>query len=251
MRLNRYLAQCGVASRRHAEDLIAGGRVTLNGAPARTPALQVEPGKDRVEVDGEVVELPAGFAYYLMHKPAGFDVTRADRFAERLVYDLLPPDAPAAVQAVGRLDRETTGLLLLTNDGDLAFRLTHPRFEVEKEYLAFGEGPPTEAQIRIMLRGVELEDGPARADRVERIGAREAERLGLPGMPAAGLRLVIHQGRKRIVRRLCEAAGYPLIALHRTRVGGLELGGLKMGEVRQLGAEEIAALRREAGLPGK
>lgn len=248
MRLNRFLAQCGVASRRNAEKLIEGGRVKVNGDVVRKPAAQVDLWIDKVEVDGSAVRPPVDFFYFLLHKPAGYDVTRRDRFAPRVVYDLLPDSAPDSVQAVGRLDRDTTGLLLLTNDGDLAFRMTHPRFEVEKEYLAFGETRPAKAQISKLLRGVELEDGPARADRVEPISVQHARRLGVGDVEHEGLRIVIRQGRKRIVRRLCAAVDWPLVRLHRTRTGPLSLGDLSEGQCRELTLREIAELRKHVGL---
>lgn len=248
MRLNRFLAQCGVASRRNAEKLIEAGRVFVNNVETRKPATPVDPSVDQVQVDGKVIRLPVDFLYILLNKPAGYDVTRHDRFAKRLVYELLPRDTPDSVQAVGRLDRDTTGLLLLTNDGDLAFRLTHPRFEVEKEYLAFGHRNPTMDQIRRLLQGMELEDGPARADSVDTIGSEAAAALGLERMEHDGLRISLHQGRKRIVRRLCEAAGYPLVALHRIRVGNLTLGRLPSGECRRLKPDEARRLRRHVGL---
>lgn len=248
IRLNRFLAQCGVASRRNSEQLIGDGRVTVNGDVVRTPASRVDPEVDRIEVDGKAVQPPVDFFYFLLHKPAGYDVTRRDRFAPRVVYELLPDSAPDAVQAVGRLDRDTTGLLLLTNDGDLAFRLTHPRFEVEKEYLAFGELRPTKAQVAKLLRGVELEDGPAQADRAEPVSPEQARREGMNDVKTEGLRLVIRQGRKRIVRRLCAEVGYPLERLHRVRTGPLCLGDLREGKCRRLTAREVAALRRHVGL---
>lgn len=249
LRLNRFLAQCGIASRRNAERLIGQGRVRVNGTVVRTPATVVDSDADRIEVDGKVVRLPVGLLYFLLNKPAGYDVTKRDRFARHVVYELLPPATPASVQAVGRLDRDTTGLLLLTNDGELAFRLTHPRFEIEKEYLAFGETRPTPAQIAHLLRGVDLEDGPARADRAEPVPAGVARGLGLGDLTQDGVRIVIHQGRKRIVRRLCAAVDLPLVALHRTRVGAMELGSLKPGEWRRLEPTEVAELRRSVGLP--
>jgi pseudouridine synthase len=248
MRLNRFLAQCGIASRRNADKLIGEGRVRINGNVVQTAGCQVDSDVDKVEVDGKAIHLPVDFFYYLLNKPPGYDVTRRDRFAERTVYELLPPGVPDSVQAVGRLDRDTTGLLLLTNDGDLAYRLTHPRYEVEKEYLAFGESRPTKAQIAKILRGVELEDGPARANRAEVLSVEEARRLGLKNMMADGLRIVIHQGRKRIVRRLCAAVDLPLVLLHRVRIGPLELGTLKEGQCRKLTEREIAMLRAHTGL---
>lgn len=248
IRLNRFLAQCGVASRRNAEKLIEGGRVKVNGDVVRKPAAQVDPRVDKVEVDGSAVQPPVDFFYFLINKPAGYDVTRRDRFAPRVVYELLPASAPDSVQAVGRLDRDTTGLLLLTNDGDLAFRMTHPRFEVEKEYLAFGETRPNKAQIVKLLRGVELDDGFARADRVEPLSAQHARRFGVRNADTEGLRIVIRQGRKRIVRRLCAAVDWPLVRLHRIRTGPLSLGDLRESRCRELAPREVAELRGHVGL---
>ncbi len=248
MRLNRFLAQCGVASRRNADKIIGDGRVRINGDVVQTAGCQVDTEVDKVEVDGKALHLPVDFFYFLLNKPPGYDVTRHDPYAVELVYDLLPPDLPESVQAVGRLDRDTSGLLLLTNDGDLAFRLTHPSFEVEKEYLAFGKGPPDDPQIATMLRGVNLDDGPARANRAEILSAEQARRLGLNHVRNDGVRIVIHQGRKRIVRRLCAAVDYPLSRLHRIRLGPLQLGDLPEGRFRGLTEEEIVELLRHTGL---
>lgn len=250
MRLNRYLAQCGVASRRNAEKLIAARKVTVNGVVATSPALQIDLESDRVEVDGRAVSIPTEHQYLMLHKPAGYDVTRGDPFAERIVFELLPKDLPGSVQAVGRLDRDTTGLLLFTNDGDLAFRIIHPRFLLEKEYIAAGEQAPTPEQAQRLVAGVELEDGPAQAIRAEACSATELAEFGLEA-PAGGLRIVMHQGRKRIVRRLCTAIDFPLTQLHRSRIGPLELGDLGQGKFRELTEREVQLLRDAVGLAGE
>ena len=247
MRLNHYLARCGVASRRGAEKLILAGDVSVNGVVTRALATQVRTGHDRVEVRGKPVTPPSRRLYLMLNKPAGFDVTRRDRHAPRTVFDLLPGDLPPSVQPVGRLDRATTGLLLLTNDGDLGFRLTHPRYQVEKEYIARGAAAASDDQIARLLSGIDLEDGFAKAAGVKRIGSKNDRARGAARQK--GLSIVMHQGRKRIVRRLCKAVGYPLQELHRTRVGPLELGDLATGHWRELGPEEIEKLYRAAGLP--
>jgi pseudouridine synthase len=239
MRLNRFLAQCGVASRRAAEQLIVGGQVRVNGKPARELATQVEPGKDRVEVNGKNVEPAARPVYLLLNKPRGYDVTRGDRHSHRQVYDLLPKGTHASVKAVGRLDRDSTGLLLLTNDGALAHRLTHPSFGCPKTYQVAVEGRATKEETALLMAGVQLDDGPARAVKAQVVEA---------GAKMSLLRIVMHEGRKRIVRRMCEAIGHPVAALERTEIGPLKLGQLRRGQVRALKPPEMAALRRAAGM---
>jgi 23S rRNA pseudouridine2605 synthase len=235
MRLNRFLAQRGVASRRVAEDFILQGRVAVNGRIVRELATRVDPARDRVCVDGREVR-SAGALILMLNKPSGYDVTRSDPHSERNVYSLIPAAFRETARAVGRLDRATTGLLLFTNEGVLAHRLTHPSFGVEKEYLAFGAMNPSREQMDRLLDGVSLEDGLAKAVRAEAI----------PGV--RGLRIVVKLGRKRVVRRMCEAVGYPLNGLHRTRVGPLELGDLTEGRWRELRDLEARMLREAAGL---
>lgn len=244
MRLNKFLAACGVASRRGAEKILLEDRVTLNGAPAKNPAVDVDPESDVVKVDGREVSLAGELIYLMLHKPAGYDVTRGDRFAKKTIFDLLDRNLHRSVQAVGRLDRNTTGLLLLTNDGELTLRLTHPRYGIDKEYYAIGERKPTVSQIRMLERGVSLEDGMARAESVK---AAEVPKELVPGnreKPAYALRIVLKQGRKRIVRRMCEAVDFPLARLHRSRIGPLKLTGLKPGKSRALLPDEISRLKK-------
>jgi pseudouridine synthase len=232
IRLNLFLARAGLGSRRSVESLINAGKVRINGAVVTDFSARVDPAGDSVTVDRKKLEQPQEKIYLLFHKPAGCDVTRSDRFAIKTVFDCLPKDLPRSVQAAGRLDRDTTGLLLLTNDGELAYRLTHPRHGIEKEYLAFGKGSPTREQIRKLLAGVELEDGNARAVRAEQVRS-----------PRPGIRIVMHEGRKRIVRRMCDAIGYPLAALHRERMGPVTLASLREGKYRRLTAEEVERLK--------
>jgi 23S rRNA pseudouridine2605 synthase len=231
MRLNAYLARAGVASRRRADELIKAGRVTVNGEPGRLNT--VVGAHDRVEVDGEEV---AGqrLAYVLLHKPAGVVTTARDPQGRPTVVGLVPHEP--RVVPVGRLDVDTTGVLLLTNDGQLAHRLAHPRYGVEKTYVAEVERDPDEDALRRLREGIELEDGwtaPA--------GAR---RLG-PGR----VELVLHEGRKHQVKRMRSAVCYPVTRLHRSAYAGLTLEGLEPARWRELDADEVDQLRRAVNTP--
>ena len=207
------------------------GKVRLNGRVA-TLGDKVEAARDRVEVKGVAVNLDPSIRYYALHKPAGVLTTMKDERGRSDIRDFLPADAPR-VFPVGRLDRETEGLLLLTNDGDLAERLLHPRFGVEKEYLAEVQGRPGPKHLARLRAGVELEDGPAKARSVRIVDARQDR---------GQLALVMTEGRKREVRRLLAAVGLPVTRLVRVRIGPLRLGRLRPGQLRELEAEEILAL---------
>ncbi|HEX6330090.1 MAG TPA: pseudouridine synthase [Actinomycetota bacterium] len=235
-RLQRALARAGFGSRRACEELIAAGRVEVNGRVA-TLGDRVDPARDEVRVDGRRASVDPGLRYLALHKPPGVTTTMRDPHADRDLRTFLP--SGPRVFPVGRLDRDTEGLLLLTNDGELANRLAHPRYGIEKEYLAEVEGAPTRAQIGRLLRGVVLEDGPARALRARSV-ARSAAR--------GAVRLVLAEGRKREVRRMLEAVGMPVRRLIRTRIGPIRLGRLPPGQVRELTAEEVRAMYRAAGL---
>ena len=228
MRLNAYLARAGVASRRGADELIKAGRVRVNGEPGALNTF-VSAG-DRVEVDGRAVGAQR-LAYVLLHKPAGVVTTARDPQGRPTVVGLV--DHEARVVPVGRLDAATTGALLLTNDGPLAHRLAHPRYGVEKTYVADVEGAPTDAALRALAAGVELEDGRTAPARVRRLAPSRIE-------------LVLHEGRNRQVRRMLEAVGHPVRHLHRSAYAGLTLAGLAEGEWRELAAEEVKQLRRAA-----
>jgi 23S rRNA pseudouridine2605 synthase len=232
-RLQRLLARAGYGSRRSCEELIVEGRVTLNGIVA-TLGDRADPVEDEVRVDGLEVNLDPNVKYFAFHKPAGVVTTMRDPQGRTDIRGFLPEEGPR-VFPVGRLDRDTEGLLLLTNDGDLANALTHPRFGVEKEYLAEVEGVPTPKHAAQLRRGVELEDGQARAK-----SARVAGRSGDRG----AVRLVMTEGRKREVRRLLAAVGLPVTRLVRVRVGAVRLGGLPPGERRELTHDEVIALRQ-------
>jgi 23S rRNA pseudouridine2605 synthase len=226
MRLNAFLARAGVASRRGADELIKAGRVLVNGEPGQLNTFVAA--RDRVEVDGKPVAKQK-LAYLLLHKPAGVVTTARDPQGRRTVVELVPRQP--RVVPVGRLDADTTGALLLTNDGPLAHRLAHPRYEVEKVYQAELASEPGDEALRALAEGIELEDGVT--------APAEARRLG----PCL-IELSIHEGRKHQVKRMCAALGHPVVRLHRSRYAGLELSELAPGEWRELSCREIDELRR-------
>jgi len=240
MRLNKFLAQSGLGSRRAVEQLILAGTVSVNGAAVRALATQVDEENDQVVVGGQAVRPVRQFEYLLLNKPRGYDVTRGGRHHHRRAWDLLPKDTHNSVQSVGRLDRDSTGLLLFTNDGELAFRLAHPRYGCRKTYEVDVEGNLSLVAMARLSEGVELEDGPARAVQVEK----------LPGLVKGQgrLKIVMVEGRNRIVRRMCEALGHPVVALNRIAVAGLELGDLPRGKTRPLSKQEVRRLRQAVGL---
>ncbi len=236
-RLQKVLAQAGIASRRKGEDLIRAGKVTVNGRVVTELGTRVDPARDRIAV-GETTLDAAGEPprHLLLFKPRGAITTRADPRGRKTVYDCLPPDARSLVY-VGRLDRDAEGLLLFTSDGELAHRLTHPRYRIPREYLAQVEGPLDEARLlRGARRGLELEDGLTAAFQVARAGG--------------AWRIVLREGRTHEVKRIFEAVGGKVVRLRRTRVGEVTLGGLRPGRSRPLTARELRALRRAAGLEG-
>ena len=229
MRLNAYLARAGVASRRKADELIKAGRVQVNGRPGQ---LNTFVGKDdRVVVDGEPVAVQQ-LAYVLLHKPEGVVTTASDPHGRPTVVDLV--ELPERVVPVGRLDVETTGALLLTNDGPLAHKLAHPRYGVEKVYVADVEERPDERALRALAEGVELEDGMTAPATVRCLAPSRVE-------------LTLHEGRNRQVRRMLEAVGHPVVHLHRSVYAGLTLDRLAPGEWRELTPEEVASLVRVLG----
>ena len=225
MRLNAYLARAGVASRRRADELIKAGRVTVNGQPGELNTFVAS--RDRVEVDGRPVAKQR-LAYLLLHKPAGVVTTARDPRGRPTVVGLVPSEP--RVVPVGRLDADTTGALLLTNDGELAHRLAHPRYEIAKVYVAEVEGEPSDAALRALAEGIELDDGPTAPTEARRLGPSEIE-------------LTLHEGRKHQVKRMCDAVGHPVRALHRREYAGLTLDGLGPGRWRELSADEVERLR--------
>ena len=233
-KLQKVLARAGVASRRAVEVLIMEGRVAVNGEVAEV-GQRVDVHRDVLEVDGALVAANPDLVHYLLHKPAGVVSTASDPQGRPTVVGLVPEEP--RVFPVGRLDAETEGLLLLTNDGELTQRVTHPSHGVEKEYLAEVEGQPSRGALRRLREGVELDDGPT---------APAKASLVAPNV----LKLVIHEGRNRQVRRMCEAVGHPVVRLVRTRIGPVTDTTLKAGEWRPLTAEEVAALAEAVAAPG-
>ena len=227
MRLNAYLARAGIASRRGSDDLIKAGRVRVNDLPGELNTY-VHSG-DRVEVDGEEVT-PQGLRYVLLNKPAGTVTTARDPQGRPTVVQLVE-DIPERVVPVGRLDADTTGALLLTNDGPLAHRLAHPRYGVEKVYEVDVEGEPDDAALEQLAAGVELDDGLTAPAIVRCLGP-------------AKLELTLHEGRKHQVKRMCEAVGHPVLRLHRSRYADLTVEGLEPGAWRELEPSEVKRLTR-------
>ncbi|NLY74356.1 MAG: rRNA pseudouridine synthase [Firmicutes bacterium] len=231
-RLNKYLARAGVASRRRADLLIQTGRVKVNGSIVKELGVRIDPGNDLIEVDGRQVVEGNQFEYLILNKPAGYLSTVRDPFGRPTVIDLLPPNLPR-LYPVGRLDFDTTGLLFFTNDGDLALVLTHPRHLVEKVYQVKVAGAPKDSELKKLERGIILEDGPTAPakiaiDRIENGNAI--------------LIMTIREGRKRQVKRMLKAIGYPVLALHRLAMGPLTLGNLKPGECRRPSESELREL---------
>lgn len=235
-RLQKVLAHAGLGSRRAMEELIAAGRVKVNGRRAVLGA-RIDPSKDEVEVDGSRVPLEQDLVHYVLNKPAGVVSTASDPQGRQTVVDLL--DLPARVWPVGRLDTDSEGLLVVTNDGELTHRLTHPRYEIPKTYLAEVRGTVGSRAIKQLIAGVELEDGRTKRAKVSLVEATRGGTL---------LEITITEGRNRQVRRMCEAVGHPVKRLVRTTLGPLHLGRLKPGTFRRLSLEEVRALYRVCGL---
>jgi 23S rRNA pseudouridine2605 synthase len=236
-RLQKYLARSGVASRRASEELIAAGRVTVNGVCVTTAGHKVDPARDEVRIDGVHVSPPLAHWYVLLHKPAGVVTTMDDPQGRPTVARFVPEEAPRLFP-VGRLDRDTTGLLLLTDDGELAHQLMHPRYHVPKTYRAEVDGVPDDADLARLREGIDLDDGrtaPAAASLLETRGT------------TAVVSLTLSEGKKRQVRRMLSAIGHPTFALSRIAYGPLTLEGLAEGETRSLTADEVEQLRAASG----
>lgn len=243
-RLQRYLARAGISSRRSCEQLILEGRVRVNGRVVIELGTKVSPGLDKVTCDGRSVTPSNNLLYLMLHKPAGVLTSLSDPRGRPVIRDLLPTRGLPRLFPVGRLDYQTEGLVLLTNDGALAYGLMHPSFEVEKEYLAKVSGCPTPADLARLKAGVMSNGEELRATHVE---------IVRPGIGSAWLKLVVQQGRYHEIRRLCDAIGHPVLRLQRVRLGPIVLGRLPKGAWRQLSPVELAGLRRavERGNPGR
>ncbi len=237
-RLQKVLAQAGVASRRACEELIRQGRVSVNGQVVTELGTKADPNLDEISVDGTPVSGPAEKVYLILNKPPGYISTVHDPWGRPTVLDLIPHQG--RLYPVGRLDAESEGLLLLTNDGGLTHRLTHPRYEQEKEYLALVKGRPKGATLSQLRRGVDLEEGRTAPAKVRRVSRREGLEI-LPG--TTWLRIVVREGRKRQIRRMCAAVRHPVQRLIRVRMGSIELGNLPVGGYRPLSPKEARRLR--------
>ena len=235
MRLQRFLARAGVASRRGSEDLMTAGRVTVNGEVARELGTKVDTERDEVALDGRPVHLADGAVYLMLNKPAGYLTTMRDPHGRPCVAELMPCDRYPGLFPVGRLDLDTTGLLLFTTDGDLGQRLLHPSHHVWKVYEAYVDGLASERDLEPLRRGIELDDGPCQPARCRVLEERPRER-------AAWVEVSIHEGRKNQVKRMLSRIGHPVLELHRARFGELDLGELRLGEWRELTATEVASL---------
>jgi 23S rRNA pseudouridine2605 synthase len=237
IRINRALAAAGVASRRGAEVLIRAGRVQLNGQVVTDLAVRVDPKRDVLALDGRVLAITGGFHYYAYYKPRGVVCTMEDDRGRRCVGDVCQ-ELPGRPVPVGRLDRASEGLLVLTDDGELANRLTHPRYRVQKRYLVTVTPALAESDAQQLVSRVELADGPARFIQLKLVqSTRDRSRL----------EVVVDEGRNRLVRRCYEALGYTVRRLKRLSVGGLLLGGLQPGQLRELSAGELKGLKHSAG----
>ena len=230
MRLQKYMAECGVASRRKCEEIISQGRVTVNDAVVITQGVQVNPETDLVKVDGSVIGLQEQKVYMMLNKPKGVVTTVSDQFGRKNVIDFI--SVPERIFPVGRLDYDTEGLLFLTNDGEFAYQMTHPGHQVDKCYLAKVQGVPSEAELEQLRQGIVLEGrrtAPAKAELKE-----------------GWVQLTIHEGRNRQVRKMLEAVGHPVIELKRISVGQVQLGDLPVGQWRYLTEKEKTILLKKA-----
>ena len=269
MRLQKFLARAGAASRRGAENLMTAGRVTVNGKVVAELGSKVDPLADEVAVDGVPVRLSDGSVTLMLHKPAGMLTTMSDPYGRPTVAQLVPTDRYPGLFPIGRLDQDTTGLLLFSTDGELGNRLLHPSHHVVKSYLALVEGVPSEGELAALRRGIELDDGPTQPaeaevlDGIDRHRAMKAFSIPKPSPDDSPqyraaqaararrrgvVRIGLREGRKHQVKRMLDAVGHPVVALHRDSFGPLDLGGLPRGVWRQLAPEEVAALRACAGL---
>ena len=236
-RLARYLAHAGIASRRHAEILIEAGRVRVNDQVVKTQGARIDPERDSVMVDGKLVQPTKKLVYILLHKPAGYVSTANDPQKRPTVLDLLPAELRRLrVYPVGRLDIDTSGLLLLTNDGEFALRLTHPRYSMDKHYRALVKGYPPVSALNALRRGVEIVEDTGSLHKTSPAQVRIAKQIG----GNCWIDLTIHEGHKRQVRHMLTAIGYPVLELTRVGIGSLELGDVPVGKWRYLTEDEVS-----------
>ncbi len=238
-RLQKILSKAGIASRRASEKLIEEGRVTVNGTVVTQAGTKADPDSDIIEVDGVRITAQERHVYFLLNKPKGFISTAMDERGRRTVLDLLP-DVKERVYPIGRLDNNTEGLLLITNDGDLMNGLLHPKYEVEKTYIARLSSIPTESDLEKLRKGIQLDDGPTAPAKAVLIDRN-------PALGGARVEITIHEGRNRQVRRMFAAIGFDVVALKRIEFAGLNLSGVKRGQYRPLTDIEISHLRELSG----
>ena len=238
-RLQVILAQAGLASRRRAEEMILAGRVAVDGQVVRELGAKADPTKQSVTLDGKPLPSRPAMEYWMVHKPVRVVSTVNDPQGRTRVVDMVPPQEGRRLYPVGRLDIDSEGLVLLTNDGDLAHRLTHPRYQVAKHYRVWVDGLPSTATVDRLRQGVELDDGPTAPARVY---------LKSSGLYGSKLTMTLMEGRKREIRRMCEAVGHPVQRLVRVGLGPLHLGDLPLGGARRLSFAEVNQLREAAGL---
>lgn len=235
MRINKYIASCGIASRRKAEEIILDKRVKVNGEIVCELSFNIDENKDIVEIDGKVISLSKNHVYIVLNKPEGYITTVKDQFDRPNVLDLVT-DIKERVYPIGRLDYETSGLLILTNDGDLTYKLTHPKHEVDKTYVALVKGQPTYEELKNFRDGLEIEDYKTAPAKIRVVDVNEEKNY-------SKCEIKIHEGRNRQVRKMCKAINHPVLRLRRIAMGEIRLKGLKVGEYRHLTKEEIKYLK--------
>lgn len=238
MRLQRFLARAGVASRRGSENLMTAGRVSVNGEVVAELGSKVDPAKDVVCVDGRVVRMAQKPVYLVLNKPAGYLTTMSDPYGRPCVSSLVPQDRYPGLFPVGRLDYDTTGILLFSTNGDAAHQLLHPSRHVSKHYVALVEGVPSAGELKRLRKGVMLDDGPTAPAEVEVIGPGE------PHTNSTVVGITLHEGRKHQVKRMCAAVGHKVLRLHRDSFGPLRLRGCEEGSWRMLDEDEVAAIEK-------
>lgn len=230
-RLQKYIAKCGIASRRKAEEMIFEGRVKVNGDIVKD-IIMIDEDKDRVEIDGKIIKPEENKVFIMLNKPEGVITSSRDQFNRTSVTDLI--DIKERVYPVGRLDYDTSGLLILTNDGDAAFKITHPSHEIEKVYVAKVKGTPNDEEMRSFKRGLKIEDYITSPSEIRILNKEGANTI---------VEITIHEGKNRQVRKMCQAIGHPVITLKRIRVGAIDIGDLKLGQWRYLRENEVDYLK--------
>lgn len=236
MRINKYIASCGIASRRKAEELIVENRVKVNGKIVNELSFQINEGEDKVEVDGKVIGLEEELVYIMLNKPEGYVTTVKDQFDRKSVIDLVK-GVGARVYPIGRLDYETSGLLLLTNDGDLTYKLTHPKHEVDKTYVATVKGIPNESEINNFEKGLYIEDYKTAPAKIKIVKKNIEKNYAV-------CEIKIHEGRNRQVRKMCRAINHPVMNLRRKAMGKIVLKDVEIGQYRYLTNDEVNYLKK-------